>query len=194
MCRFVLTYFKHHFVAAGPSRDYRLPWQALLGAVGCQQKMHFQIVGWLWRGGYLTTRSRVFDKIVDAHCFRDKKKLPGMTLRPILMQSDLQSVEKKNRFQHVPMCLCTENARNWRFSPQNGSNFNPRSIYRAVIRFSRRPGAGNQSPRTLFRSNWVKFALRSWAGSIFFFFFRSNLFGCTPGSRAQLDAAVSREC
>ena len=60
--------------------------------------------------------------------------------RPILMQLDLQSLEKNSReyscvFQYVGMSFCPENVGNWFSSPQNESS--------AVSRFSRGPAAGN---------------------------------------------------
>ena len=52
-------------------------------------------------------------------------------LRPILMQLDLQSVDKST-FQNVGMSFCPENVGNWSSSPQNKSELSPRSIQSCV--------------------------------------------------------------
>ena len=53
------------------------------------------------------------------------------------------AVRWKSIFQYVRMSFCPENVRNWSPSLQNKSEFSPRSISRAVSRFSRGPVEGN---------------------------------------------------
>ena len=77
------------------------------------------------------------------------------------------AVRWKSTFQHVCMSFCPENVTNWSSSPQNESELSPTSRSRTLSLFSQGPSC-RKSPSALFRSNWVKYNLRSDRKNVFF--------------------------
>ena len=86
-----------------------------------------------------------------------------MTLWPILMQLDLQSVWK-SIFQYVRVSVCPENVGNWSPSPLDESEPTPRSIQseptprsiQSCFPLLQGPSC-RKSTSAFFRSNWVEY-------------------------------------
>ena len=86
-------------------------------------------------------------------------------LRPIVMQSDSQSVEKYLS-GNVRMSFCPENVRKWSSSPQNESEFYPRST-QSCFPLLQGPAAENHRQHVFHPtgSNTIKIRLQSPIGS-----------------------------